>query len=130
MPDPMQVIVSGRRSGKTTKTLEWVKEARRVPHYPFWDRVLIVATFHEAQVLRIGLRQEAEEQGIDESGLYYNLVYSIQEWKNAYIDPRWEGLVAIDNAEFILEQILRQRPALVTMTGVQLPDTNPSQKGT
>lgn len=119
------VIVTGRRNGKTTKALQWLKQARRVTEYPYWDRVLIVHTWQVAQDLRIELRQEAEAQGIDGSGLYYNLVYSVDEWKTAHISIGWRGSIAVDNADLILEQLLRKAPALITMTGQVLANRDP-----
>lgn len=123
----MDVIVCGRRHGKTTKILQWLKQARRVPEYPFWDRILIVPTTNRAQDLRIDLRQEAEAQGIDDSGLYYNLVYSLEEWQRARLGVHWKGQVAVDDVDEILARALGQytTPVLVAMTGRLLHDRDP-----
>jgi hypothetical protein len=113
-----RMIVGGRRSGKTTESLKWLKEAKRVDAYPFWDRVLLTFSTDEAQRLRIQLRREAERTGVPDSGLYYNLVYSFEEWRRAHLGSSWEGAVAVDNAEFILQKYLNhgQHLAIVTMT--------------
>lgn len=81
--DNMRVLIAGRRNGKTTAALDWLREAKRVSSYPFWDRVLLTMSLDEAQRLRIMLRKEAEEANIPDAGLYYNLVYSFEEWRNA-----------------------------------------------
>lgn len=110
------VIVAGRRQGKTTQLLEWLKEAKRTDSYPFWDRVLLVHTTREAQRLRIDLRTEAEEKGIEDSGLYYNLVYSYEEWKGAYLGVCPVD-IAVDNLDFLISHHFGQTPKLVSIHG-------------
>lgn len=121
----IHVFVARRRHGKTTKCLQWLKQARRVDAYPFWDRVLLVPDIRQAQHLRIQLRQEAEALDEIDSGLYYNLVYSIREWENAHISMGWRGQVAIDDAEWILQQLVQGRVSFITMTGQLLHDRDP-----
>lgn len=38
----MQVLVTSRHEGKTTKLMEWVSNGTAVKEYPFWSRVVIV----------------------------------------------------------------------------------------
>jgi len=103
----MEIILGGRRTGKTTKALEWLKQARRIDTYPFWDRVLLVPGLDEAQHLRINLRKEAEERGEDDASLYYNLVYCFEEWETAHLG-RQPVHVYIDRAEIIFYQMLQR----------------------
>lgn len=38
----MHVLIKGRRQGKTTMFMDWVKGGERVDAYPYWSRVGIV----------------------------------------------------------------------------------------
>lgn len=118
------VVVTGRRCGKTTKCLEWLAGAKRVPHYPFWDRILLTFSPEEAQRIRVKLRTDAEEANLPDAALYYNLVYSFEEWRTAHLGSQWSGEVAVDNAEFIISQYFRQRQrlAIITITGTLVED--------
>ncbi len=122
--ESMGVFVGGRRGGKTTKCLEWLEQAKRVPQYPFWDRILLTPSLDEAQRLRVMLRRREEERNGPEagSGLYYNLVYSFEEWRTARLGLGWQGEVAVDNAEWIIEREIGQRVSLMTMTGTLVTD--------
>lgn len=125
--ESMYVYVRGRRWGKTTKTIEWVEQGKRVPHYPFWDRVIVTPTREEAIRLRDMLSKRALERGdADPQGLQYNRVYYAEEWQRAYVGRDWQGEIALDNAEWLFTQMFRQTPSLVTMTGRLLPDSVPA----
>lgn len=110
------VVVAGRRMGKTTQLLEWLKEAKRTDSYPFWDRVLLVHDVRKAQDLRIRLRTEAEQKGVADSGVYYNLVYSYEEWKRARLG-RSPVDIAVDDIDFLLGSYFGQTPNLVSIHG-------------
>lgn len=116
------VIVAGRRKGKTTHLLAWLKEAKRTNSYPFWDRVLLVHSIRRAQDLRIDLRREAEAAGVEDSGVYYNLVYSFEEWKKARLGHAPVD-IAVDDLDFLVSDYFRQTPRLVSIHGrlQQLP---------
>lgn len=110
------VIVGGRRQGKTTQLLEWLREAKATNSYPYWDRVLLVHSTRRAQDLRIDLRREAEAKGVANSGLYYNLVYSFEEWKKACLGTGPVD-IAVDDLDFLLSSYFRQTPKLVSIHG-------------
>lgn len=110
------VIVAGRRQGRTTQLLKWLKEAKRTNSYPFWDRVMLVHTIDRAQRLRIDLRREAEAKGVADSGVYYNLVYSFEEWKRARIGHHPVD-IAVDDIDFLLGNYFGQTPKLVSIHG-------------
>ncbi len=105
------LIIGGRRTGKTTKLLKWLEEAERRPYYPFWDRVLLVHTTDRAQHLRIGLRTEAELKGIIDASLYYNLVYSYEEWKGARLGG--DVMIGVDDVDFLISRYFGQTPSMV-----------------
>lgn len=107
------LIIGGRREGKTTKLLEWLNGAQRRPYYPFWDRVLLVHTTDRAQHLRIGLRKDAELKGIEDSSLYYNLVYSFEEWKGARLGGDVE--IAVDDVDLLINRYFGQTPRLIAL---------------
>jgi hypothetical protein len=103
----MEIILGGRRHGKTTKALEWLAQARRLDTYPFWDRVLLVPGLDEAQHIRTRLRREAEERGEVDASLYYYLVYCFEEWSTAMLG-RQPVHVYIDRAEVLFYQMLQR----------------------
>lgn len=107
------LIIGGRRSGKTTKLLKWLEDAQRRPYYPFWDRVLLAHTTDRAQHLRIALRREAELKGIIDSGLYYNLVYSYDEWKSIRLGG--DVMIGVDDVEFLINRYFGQTPSMIVM---------------
>lgn len=107
------LIIGGRRSGKTTKLLKWLEGAQRRPYYPFWDRVLLAHTTDRAQHLRIALRREAELKGVIDSGLYYNLVYSYDEWKSIRLGG--DVMIGVDDVEFLINRYFGQTPSMIVM---------------
>jgi hypothetical protein len=99
----VEIIIGGRRAGKTTRALEWLKGAERRKGYPFWDRVLVVHSNDYAQQLRTQLRADAQERGAEDASLYYNLVYSTQEWTGTHMGHGTEPVqVMIDNLDLML----------------------------
>jgi hypothetical protein len=105
------VILGGRRTGKTTHLLKWLEDAQRRSYYPFWDRVLLVHTTDRAQHLRIGLRKDAELKGVADSSLYYNLVYSYEEWKGARLGG--DVMIAVDDIDFLISRYFGQTPKMI-----------------
>jgi hypothetical protein len=108
----VEIIIGGRRTGKTTKALEWLAQAERIDTYPFWSRVLLVHSTDYAQDLRIRLRQEAESRGEDDYALSYNKVYSWEEWATVHLGIQ-PVEVLVDNADFLLNQFLSQFKGMV-----------------
>lgn len=117
----MEIIVGGRRCGKTEACLEWVDGAQRIKGYPFWDRVLLCVHQPEADRLRKELRKRAAERGeTDPAGLIYNKVYYVEEWKTARVGASHVDLM-LDNADIYLQHVLtRGRGGLhgITLTGI------------
>lgn len=109
-------FISERQRGKTTALIEWVKQGRKVNYYPGWDRIILVSSRQEADLLRGG------EPETNKYGLEYHQVYYLDEWKTM-----WQGGVAgpitlgIDNVEFFLNRMLfntaYSRIAVITGTG-------------
>jgi hypothetical protein len=105
----MELIIGGRRYGKTTQALEWVDQAERIKGYPFWSRVLLVVNSHEADRLRKLLRDRAEARGEgDPAGLIYNKVYCVEEWKTAKVGAN-DVDVMLDNADLVLASLFNRR---------------------
>jgi hypothetical protein len=113
----VELIISGRRCGKTTKCLEWVMGAERTDSYPFWDRVILCFTSQEADRLRGELRRRARSLRWSDQlvSLVYNMVYSCEEWKRAQVG-RHPVKVWIDNADLYLQQQFRGMVKGVTWT--------------
>lgn len=102
----MEIIIGGRRCGKTTKCLEWVDEAERVQGYPFWNRILLTVSQREADRLRQALRRRARARGErDSAGLIYNKVYCVEEWQRTRVGAE-EVKVMIDNADLVLQDLI------------------------
>lgn len=40
----MKVIVGERRTGRTTKLIDWLLQGREQSHYPYWSRVIVCPT--------------------------------------------------------------------------------------
>ena len=102
----MELIIGGRRYGKTIKALEWVEVGQRTSSYPFWDRVLLCTTSQEADRLRDDLLERAAARGEDNTwGLFYNRVYSVEEWARARVG-REPVQLWLDNADLFLQMYL------------------------
>lgn len=90
----MKVICRPRQAGKTTELIEWVRQGNAVPHYPFFDRVILVRSLNDGMRLR------------NHYGLEFNQVYHLEDWQKARIVADVE--VAIDNADDMLQYLVRQ----------------------
>lgn len=116
----MQYLIAERQEGKTTALVEWVKRGVRTSRYPGWSRVLICANMQRADLLRGGDPSDPNHP----TGLEYQQVFYLEEWRKARItDPDVE--IALDDADYILEEMLRKPIALVSLTGVVV--ANPGQ---
>ena len=105
MADEMKVLVMGRGAGKTHTLIEWVKQGVETKSYPGWSRVILTHSLDEAERLRRG------------HGLDYRQVFEVGEWVRARLG-RKPVEVAVDNADLVLSALLRQRPEVIALTGV------------
>lgn len=90
------IIQQGRRSGKTTAAVEWVKEGKKTKAYPGWTRILLTIDQSEADRLRCG----------PDSVLDYHQVFTFDEWKGRGRGSGRNVEIAIDNLDIILAQVL------------------------
>lgn len=112
------LVAGGRRSGRTTKLLEWLKQAVPTNSYPFWDRVLLVHSLDRAQDLRGQLARWSRSRG-DKHGLAYNLVYSYTEWREARIG-HMPVEIAVDDVDMLVSNYFHQTPALIAYHAVDV----------
>lgn len=105
----MRVVVGGRQAGKTHRLVEWVREGQRIEQWPGYSRVLLAIDVREALRLR------------DEYNLDPRQITSVEDWRTRaghVLDHQVE--VAIDNLDIWLENMLRQRIAVVSATGTMI----------
>jgi hypothetical protein len=115
----MNIIVSGRRGGKTHACLVWALAAKRRQAYPFWDRVVLCINVQEADRLRSTLQRMARSLGWDKTrvGLTYDLVYAAEEWTRIYHGHDLTNVqVMLDNADIFLQDMFRGHLKAVTWT--------------
>jgi len=96
----MEYIIGKRQSGKTTKMLEWLLEDS--------NRVLITFSYQEVDRLKRLLADIKSANLIDED-LYaraINNIYSWQDWVDAQHRTNRRTEVGIDNADYILRDML------------------------
>lgn len=105
----MEMIVRPRQAGKTYKAVKWVMAGDKTTSYPGWSRVLLCHDLASANHVR-----EVYPT------LDYHQVFSFEEWQNARLGPR-QVEVAVDNADLVLQRLLRQPVSLATVTGVVQP---------
>jgi hypothetical protein len=103
----LHFYASGRRGGKTTKMVEWVRQGRKIKEYPGWSRIIV--TFNESEAQR--LREEYE--------LDYHQVYSFRDLQGMHGAHRANFDVGVDNADLILEEYLRSRIDRITLTAAE-----------
>jgi hypothetical protein len=111
----MQVLVSDRGSGKTTRLLDWLAQGQEIPGYPGWSRVLLVHSIDEVLRLRDIIRADPEHPLIEDDP---HRIYHLEDWQHAHASYPVE--VALDNAEMHLTRLLGRgggRLATVAMTG-------------
>jgi hypothetical protein len=112
----IQWYISDRQQGKTAALIEWVKGGNKVGYYPGWDRIILVSSRQEADLLRGG------DPETNKYGLEYHQVYYYEEWKNSYKHGvQGPVVLGIDNVEFFLNRMLfntaYSRIAMITGTG-------------
>lgn len=100
-----QIVVRPRQAGKTSAAVQWVREGVSTNSYPFWSRVLLVPSIHEAGRIRK-----------DYPELDYRQVFSFAEWRNARLG-RMPVEVAVDNVEALIAQTIGQRASFLTLNG-------------
>jgi len=116
MTENIQWYISARQEGKTHALVNWVKGGRKVSYWPYWDRVILVSSRREADILR---RPVADETRYD---LDYHQVFTVDEWKKG-IQSRIRGpiVLGIDNIEYFLNRMLfntgYSQIAMITGTG-------------
>lgn len=94
-------FIADRQQGKTAYLINWVKGGYRVSYYPYWDRIILVSSMHEANLLRGG------DPETNKYGLEYNQVYFLDEWLNRYQGGLTGPVtIGIDNIEFFLNRML------------------------
>lgn len=113
----MELIISGRRGGKTEACLEWVlTDNEPTDSYPFWQKVILTHNDREADRLRGVLARRLRSRGMtDPHGLFYNLVYSAEEWQRAQIGVEPVQLM-FDNADLFLAGMFRGGLTGITWT--------------
>lgn len=100
----MKLLFLGRRRGKTTKVVRWVKVGFRNSHFSF-SRVMLV--MNPAERVRIIAEYELDE----------HQVFTWEDWQRRVHGMPKETEVAFDNAEFILSNIAGgRRIAMVTIS--------------
>lgn len=104
----MEVFVGGRRTGKTHRMVEWVKQGRMIDQYPGWNRIILTSTLDEAQRLR------------HDFDLDYRQVFSLLEWKNGHIPHRNAIALGIDNVDMLLFHILGGPIDAMSLTGEEV----------
>lgn len=107
-----EVLLSGRRSGKTEHLIKWLASGKCVDFYPGWSRIVLTATLEEADQLRKGVLRERFP---DEDT--YRWVFSVQEWQHGHIPNRHAVEIGVDNADLILATALGVMPHVMTITG-------------
>lgn len=103
----MQVLVTPRQAGKTTRAVDWVLAGKPTHIYPFWSRVIVTINEQEADRLRKHFK------------LDYRQVFSIRDFREGRF-PNPDMEVLIDNLDLVVADLLRFRPAAATITGVSL----------
>lgn len=93
-PRTTTVVVGDRQTGKTTRLVEWVQAGERRPLYPFWSRVLLVASRdHQIQVR-------------DDFGLDGHQVFNLADWSVVHRGVHDAVEVAVDDAELLLQFVV------------------------
>jgi hypothetical protein len=117
----VELIVGGRRAGKTEASLKWVEQAVPTSSYPYWSRVLLTVSLNEADRLRGVLKARARGRGWNSTmvGLCYNMVYSVYEWRKTTTGIEPVELL-LDNADMYLQEVIGQyRHTLKVVTWTQ-----------
>lgn len=112
----VKFYITGRRTGKTLVCIEWLKQGKPKRGYPFWSRVVVTPNISQADHIRDILRDDPDLQ--DDMYDTYRWVFSLNEWQKAWRGhANLEG-VYIDNAEYILQDLIGPfRLQGVTATG-------------
>lgn len=101
----MELLQTGRQNGKTFRSVEWVLKGQAQNKFPFWTRVLLVMNHAE------------RERIIKKYHLSPRQVFVFDDWANTGAGVDKTVTVAIDNADVILQNMVRgHRIALITMT--------------
>ena len=99
-PGPLRLVLGGRKSGKTTALLDWVRAGYRTPGEPGWSRVVLCGDLAGWQHLTACLRDDRDMWDMWD-GPRCRAVFTIEQWQRSRgLDPLVE--VAIDNAEQVL----------------------------
>ncbi len=92
----MKIIQAGRRFGKTVRMVAWVKQGERLPVFPFWTRVMLIAAGGENYRKRL-----MEEYNLDKYQIY---TAQSQEWLRGRGGVPVE--VGIDDVHVYLDRIV------------------------
>jgi hypothetical protein len=99
----MIVIVSGRQTGKTVRLLKMMAD----------NPEMVLVSAYSAQ--STDAFEHAKKMGLD---LKRDRFISTDAREN--LRGRGQQILLVDNAEFLLQQLLGQTPEVVTMTGIKL----------
>lgn len=113
----LRVVLGARQEGKTTRLIEWLLGGEPIDKWPSWSRVLI--THRDALAYLRSGRFRAADNELRERGCPGGLGkvvltvgdYALTRLRLADVE------VAVDNAEWLIEQQLGLRPDIVSMTG-------------
>lgn len=113
----MKLIYRRRQGGKTYELVQWVKEGEPLDKYPGWSRVILTYTEQDAKRIR------------REYDLEYHQVYAYRDLRDMHGAHRHNFKVGVDNADLLLQQLLRDFDLTVaTWTAAQDwedPDSDP-----
>lgn len=119
--DDLQVLLTGRQAGKTSKLMDWLLEGEKVLGWPHWSRGIIVPA------------QDRADWMVREFPVHRNYLHHMGvDIRNLLTGPEYRGRrdvfrdteFAVDDAEAILSRYLGLRPSVLTMTGVPFADPN------
>lgn len=131
----MQVIVSGRKTGKSEALIKWLYDGKQQLGYPGWSRIIVCTqqrqvrdiirmikvaqpryNFHSCNRMLPHPKTSCEAvQQVMLSDIR-KAVWSLAEYKFNSMGGR-EFEFAVDNVDEILADTFHRQPALITMTG-------------
>jgi hypothetical protein len=96
----LKFFVAPRKTGKTTKMIDWVLEGVNTDSYPYNSRVIICTTLQEGNLLRDTILRRLGKEEFDRR-YAYNMVFHVSDWIGARKGR--DGVeIAIDNADMML----------------------------
>jgi hypothetical protein len=106
----IRVLTTDRLAGKTETIIEWLLQGQSLPHWPFWNRVVICHTEIAAREVRERVGSRVADP--------YRTAYAPHDLPHVRFGP--DVAVAVDEAGLILCAVLRlsREPHIITITGV------------